>query len=141
MAKKISSYIKLQIPAGQANPAPPVGPALGQHGVNIMEFCKAFNAETQSESGMIIPVVITVYADRSFTFITKTPPAAVLLKKKAGVSKGSGEPNREKVGNVTESDLREIAELKKKDLNANTIEMAMEMIRGTARSMGLEVRG
>ena len=141
MAKKISSYIKLQIPAGQANPAPPVGPALGQHGVNIMEFCKAFNAETQSESGMIIPVVITVYADRSFTFITKTPPAAVLLKKKAGVSKGSGEPNREKVGHVTESDLREIAELKIKDLNANTIEMAMEMIRGTARSMGLEVRG
>ena len=140
MAKKISSYIKLQIPAGQANPAPPVGPALGQQGVNIMEFCKAFNAETQSESGMIIPVVITVYADRSFTFITKTPPAAVLLKKKAGVSKGSGEPNREKVGHVTESDLREIAELKKKDLNANTIEMAMEMIRGTARSMGLEVR-
>ena len=141
MAKKISSYIKLQIPAGQANPAPPVGPALGQHGVNIMEFCKAFNAETQSESGMIIPVVITVYADRSFTFITKTPPAAILLKKKAGVSKGSGEPNREKVGHVTESDLREIAELKKKDLNANTIEMAMEMIRGTARSMGLEVKG
>ena len=141
MAKKISSYIKLQIPAGQANPAPPVGPALGQHGVNIMEFCKAFNAETQSESGMIIPVVITVYADRSFTFITKTPPAAILLKKKAGVSKGSGEPNREKVGHVTESDLREIAELKKKDLNANTIEMAKEMIRGTARSMGLEVRG
>ena len=140
MAKEISSYIKLQIPAGQANPAPPVGPALGQHGVNIMEFCKAFNAETQSESGMIIPVVITVYADRSFTFITKTPPAAVLLKKKAGVSKGSGEPNREKVGHVTESDLREIAELKKKDLNANTIEMAMEMIRGTARSMGLEVK-
>ena len=141
MAKKISSYIKLQIPAGQANPAPPVGPALGQHGVNIMEFCKAFNAETQGESGMIIPVVITVYADRSFTFITKTPPAAVLLKKKAGVPKGSGEPNREKVGHVSESDLREIAELKKKDLNANTIEMAMEMIRGTARSMGLEVKG
>ena len=141
MAKKISSYIKLQIPAGQANPAPPVGPALGQHGVNIMEFCKAFNAETQSESGMIIPVVITVYADRSFTFITKTPPAAILLKKKAGVSKGSGEPNREKVGHVTESDLREIAELKKKDLNANTIEMAIEMIRGTARSMGLDVKG
>ena len=141
MAKKISSYIKLQIPAGQANPAPPVGPALGQHGVNIMEFCKAFNAETQSESGMIIPVVITVYADRSFTFIKKTPPAAVLLKKKAGVPKGSGEPNREKVGHVSESDLREIAELKKKDLNANTIEMAIEMIRGTARSMGLDVKG
>jgi len=141
MAKKVSSYIKLQIAAGQANPAPPVGPALGQHGVNIMEFCKAFNAETQSESGMIIPVVITVYADRSFTFITKTPPAAVLLKKKAGVPKGSGEPNREKVGHVSESDLREIAELKKKDLNANTIEMAIEMIRGTARSMGLDVKG
>ena len=141
MAKKISSFIKLQIPAGKANPAPPVGPALGQHGVNIMEFCKAFNAETQSESGMIIPVVITVYADRSFTFITKTPPAAVLLKKKAGVPKGSGEPNREKVGHVSESDLREIAELKKKDLNANTIEMAIEMIRGTARSMGLDVKG
>ena len=141
MAKKVSSYIKLQIPAGQANPAPPVGPALGQHGVNIMEFCKAFNAETQSESGMIIPVVITVYADRSFTFITKTPPAAVLLKKKAGVPKGSGEPNREKVGHVSESDLREIAELKKKDLNANTVEMAIEMIRGTARSMGLDVKG
>jgi len=140
MAKKVSSYIKLQIAAGQANPAPPVGPALGQHGVNIMEFCKAFNAETQSESGMIIPVVITVYADRSFTFITKTPPAAVLLKKKAGVPKGSGEPNREKVGHVSESDLREIAELKKKDLNANTIEMAIEMIRGTARSMGLDVK-
>ena len=140
MAKKISSYIKLQIPAGQANPAPPVGPALGQHGVNIMEFCKAFNAETQSESGMIIPVVITVYADRSFAFITKTPPAAVLLKKKAGIPKGSGEPNREKVGYVSESDLKEIAELKKKDLNANSTEMAMEMIRGTARSMGLEVK-
>ena len=141
MAKKISAYIKLQVPAGKASPAPPIGPALGQHGVNIMEFCKAFNAATQEQSGMIIPVVITVYADRSFTFITKTPPAAVLLKKKAGVPKGSGEPNREKVGKVTESDLREIAEIKMKDLNANSIEMAMEMIRGTARSMGLEVRG
>ena len=141
MAKKVSSYIKLQIPAGQANPTPPVGPALGQHGVNIMEFCKAFNAATQEQSGMIIPVVITVYADRSFAFITKTPPAAVLLKKKAGIPKGSGEPNREKVGKVSESDLREIAEIKMKDLNANTIEMAMEMIRGTARSMGLEVKG
>jgi len=141
MAKKVSGYIKLQITAGKANPAPPVGPALGQHGVNIMEFCKAFNAATQDQNGMIIPVVITVYADRSFTFITKTPPAAVLLKKKAGISKGSGEPNREKVGKVTESDLREIAELKMKDLNANSIEMAMEMIRGTARSMGLEVQG
>ena len=141
MAKKVSSYIKLQIQAGQANPAPPVGPALCQHGVNIMEFCKAFNAATQEQSGMIIPVVITVYADRSFTFITKTPPAAVLLKKKAGIPKGSGEPNREKVGKVSESELREIAEIKMKDLNANSIEMAMEMIRGTARSMGLEVKG
>tara|TARA_B100000029_G_scaffold46974_1_gene43174 strand:+ start:299 stop:724 length:426 start_codon:yes stop_codon:yes gene_type:complete len=141
MAKKVSGFIKLQISAGQANPAPPVGPALGQHGVNIMEFCKAFNAATQDQAGMIIPVVITVYADRSFTFITKTPPAAVLLKKKAGVPKGSGEPNREKVGKVSEQDLREIAEIKMKDLNANSVEMAMEMIRGTARSMGLEVQG
>ena len=140
MAKKISGYIKLQIPAGTANPEPPVGPALGQHGVNIMEFCKAFNDATKDQSGMIIPVVITVYADRSFTFITKTPPAAILLKKKAGVPKGSGEPNREKVGKVTENDLREIAEIKKEDLNANTVEMAMEMIRGTAKSMGLEVK-
>ena len=139
MAKKVSGYIKLQIPAGQANPAPPVGPALGQQGVNIMEFCKAFNAATQDKAGIITPVVITVYADRSFTFITKTPPAAVLLKKKAGVPKGSSEPNLEKVGKVTESDLREIAEIKMKDLNANSLEMAMEMIRGTARSMGLEV--
>ncbi|MBH22479.1 MAG: 50S ribosomal protein L11 [Candidatus Marinimicrobia bacterium] len=139
MAKKVSGYIKLQIPAGQANPAPPVGPALGQQGVNIMEFCKAFNAATKDQNGIITPVVITVYADRSFTFITKTPPAAVLLKKKAGVPKGSGEPNREKVGKVTESDLREIAEIKMKDLNANSLDMAMEMIRGTARSMGLEV--
>ncbi len=141
MAKKISSYIKLQIPAGQANPAPPVGPALGQHGVNIMEFCKAFNEATKEQSGLIIPVVITVFTDRSFTFITKTPPAAILLKKKAGVPKGSGEPNREKVGKVSENDLREIAEIKKNDLNANTIEMAVEMIRGTAKSMGLEVKG
>jgi len=139
MAKKVSGYIKLQIPAGQANPAPPVGPALGQQGVNIMEFCKAFNAATKDKAGIITPVVITVYADRSFTFITKTPPAAVLLKKKAGVPKGSGEPNREKVGKVTESDLREIAEIKMKDLNANSLDMAMEMIRGTARSMGLEI--
>ena len=140
MAKKISGYIKLQISAGQANPAPPVGPALGQQGVNIMEFCKAFNEATKEQSGMIIPVVITVYADRSFTFITKTPPAAILLKKKAGIPKGSGEPNREKVGKVSENDLREIAEIKKEDLNANTVEMAMEMIRGTAKSMGLEVK-
>ena len=140
MAKKILGYIKLQISAGQANPAPPVGPALGQQGVNIMEFCKAFNETTKEQSGMIIPVVITVYADRSFTFITKTPPAAILLKKKAGIPKGSGEPNREKVGKVSENDLREIAEIKKEDLNANTVEMAMEMIRGTAKSMGLEVK-
>ena len=140
MAKKVSGFIKLQIPAGQANPAPPVGPALGQHGVNIMEFCKAFNAATQDQAGMIIPVVITVYADRSFTVIRKTPPAAVLLKKKAGVPKGSGEPNREKVGKVSEQDLHEIAEVNMKDLNANSVEMAMEMIRGTARSMGLEVQ-
>ena len=141
MAKKVSGFIKLQIPAGQANPAPPVGPALGQHGVNIMEFCKAFNSSTQDQAGMIIPVVITVYVDPSFSFITKTPPAAVLLKKKAGGPKGSGEPNREKVGKVTENDLRDIAEIKMEDLNANSIEMAMEMIRGTARSMGLEVKG
>ena len=141
MAKKVSGFIKLQIPAGQANPAPPVGPALGQHGVNIMEFCKAFNLSTQDQAGMIIPVVITVYVDRSFSFITKTPPAAVLLKKKADIPKGSGEPNREKVGKVTENDLRDIAEIKMEDLNANSIEMAMEMIRGTARSMGLEVKG
>ena len=139
MAKEVSGFIKLQIKGGQANPAPPVGPALGQHGVNIMEFCKAFNDATKEQTGMIIPVVITVYVDRSFTFITKTPPAAVLLKKKAGIPKGSGEPNREKVGKVSDDDLREIAELKMKDLNANSIEMAVEMIRGTARSMGLKV--
>ena len=139
MAKKEIGFIKLQIPAGQANPAPPVGPALGQHGVNIMEFCKAFNAATQEQGGMIIPVVITVFSDRSFSFITKTPPAAVLLKKAAKIPKGSGEPNREKVGKVTENDLRDIAELKKEDLNANTAERAMEMIRGTAKSMGIEV--
>ncbi len=140
MAKKVVGFIKLQIPAGQANPAPPVGPALGQHGVNIMEFCKAFNAATQDQVGMIIPVEITVYADRSFTYITKTPPAAILLKKAAKIEKGSSEPNRDKVGKVTEEDLRQIAELKMKDLNANTIEAAAEMIRGTARSMGIEVQ-
>ncbi len=139
MAKQEIGFIKLQIQAGQANPAPPVGPALGQHGVNIMEFCKAFNAATQDQPGMVIPVEITVYADRSFTFITKTPPAAVLLKKAAKVDKGSGEPNREKVGKVSENDLKEIAEIKMEDLNANTIDQAKEMIRGTARSMGLEV--
>ena len=139
MAKKIAGYIKLQIPAGNANPAPPIGPALGQHGVNIMEFCKAFNARTQKQAGMIIPVVITVYADKSFTFITKTPPAAVLLKKAAKLNKGSGEPNRTKVGRVTSGQLKEIATLKMPDLNAASVESAMRMIAGTARSMGLEV--
>ena len=141
MAKKITGLIKLQIPAGQANPSPPVGPALGQHGVNIMEFCKAFNAKTQDKQGLIIPVVITVYKDRSFSFITKTPPAAVLLKRAAKIEKGSGEPNREKVGKVTRSQVKEIAELKMVDLNANDIDMAMRIIEGTARSMGLLVEG
>ena len=139
MAKKIIGLIKLQIPAGQANPSPPVGPALGQHGVNIMEFCKAFNAKTKEKQGLIIPVVITVYADRSFTFITKTPPAAVLLKKAAGLEKGSSEPNRDRVGSVTRSQLREIAEMKMVDLNANDIEAAMNIIEGTAHSMGIVV--
>ncbi len=139
MAKKQIGFIKLQIPAGQANPAPPVGPALGQHGVNIMEFCKQFNAKTQKQNGTIIPVEITVYADRSFSFITKTPPAAVLLKKAAGIPLGSGVPHREKVGVVTTADLREIAELKMPDLNASSVESAMRMIAGTARSMGLTV--
>ena len=137
--KQEIGFIKLQIPAGQANPAPPVGPALGQHGVNIMDFCKAFNDKTKDQMGMIIPVEITVFADRSFTFIIKTPPAAVLLKKAAGLDKGSGEPNRDKVGTVSESDLEQIAETKMADLNANTIEKAKEMIRGTAKSMGIEV--
>lgn len=139
MAKKIIGTIKLQIPAGNANPSPPVGPALGQHGVNIMEFCKAFNAKTQDKQGLIIPVVITVYADRSFSFITKTPPAAVLLKKAAGLEKGSGEPNRNKVGKVTRQQVKEIAELKMPDLNAYSIEQAMRMIEGTARSMGITI--
>ncbi len=139
MAKKIRTTLKLQIPAGQANPAPPVGPALGQHGVNIMDFCKLFNERTKENRGTIIPVVITVYQDRSFTFVTKTPPAAVLIKKAAGISKGSGEPNREKVGKISEADIRSIAETKMPDLNANSIETATEMIRGTARSMGVEV--
>ena len=139
MAKKIVAQIKLQIPAGQANPAPPVGPALGQHSVNIMEFCKAFNARTAQQAGLIIPVVITVFADRSFTFITKTPPAAVLLKKAAGLEKGSAEPNRTKVGRVTRDQCREIARTKLPDLNATDIESAANMIAGTARSMGLEV--
>ena len=137
--KKEIGFIKLQIRAGQANPAPPVGPALGQHGVNIMDFCKTFNDKTKDQIGMIIPVEITVFADRSFTFITKTPPAAILLKKAAGLDKGSGEPNRDKVGKVSENDLAQIAETKMVDLNANTIEKAKEMIRGTARSMGIEV--
>jgi len=139
MAKKEVAQIKLQVPAGQANPTPPVGPALGQHGVNIMEFCKAFNAQTQDQAGLVIPVVITVYADRSFSFITKTPPAAVLLLKAAKLSKGSGVPNRDKVGKVSPSQVREIAELKMPDLNASSIESAMSMIAGTARSMGLLV--
>jgi large subunit ribosomal protein L11 len=139
MAKKIVASVKLQVPAGQANPTPPVGPALGQHGVNIMEFCRAFNAQTQDRQGLIIPVIITVYADRSFTFITKTPPAAVLLRRAAGVDKGSGVPNREKVGKVSTKQVREIAELKMPDLNAGSIEAAMAMVAGTARSMGITV--
>ena len=140
MAKKIIAMIKLQIPAGKASPAPPIGPALGQHGVNIMEFCKVYNAKTQDQSGMIVPVEINVYADRSFTFITKTPPASVLLIKAAKVDKGSAEPNRDKVGTVSKDDVRKIAELKMPDLNANTIEQAMRMISGTAVSMGIEVK-
>jgi large subunit ribosomal protein L11 len=139
MARKVMTTIKLQIPAGQATPTPPVGPALGQHGVNIMEFCKAFNAQTQDKQGLIIPAVITVYSDRSFSFILKSPPAAVLLKRAAGLAKGSPEPNREKVGSVTDAQLKEIAELKVEDLNASSVEAAMRMIAGTARSMGLTV--
>jgi large subunit ribosomal protein L11 len=141
MAKKVLTLIKLQIPAAAANPAPPVGPALGQHGVNIMEFCKAFNAETQADAGTIIPVEITVFEDRSFTFITKTPPAAVLLKEAAGIEKGSGEPNREKVGRVTADQVRQIAERKMPDLNANDLDAAAKIVAGTARSMGVEVDG
>ena len=141
MAKKVSGFIKLQIQAGQANPAPPVGPALGQHGVNIMDFCKAFNAETQEKSGDLIPVEITVYEDRSFSFITKTPPAARLILKAAKISKGSGEPNKTKVGSVSQKDLKDIAEVKMNDLNANTLEQAVEMIRGTCVSMGIEIKG
>ena len=140
MAKKVlDKTIKLQIPAGAANPAPPIGPALGQAGVNIMEFCKAFNAATQGQPGLIIPVVISVYKDKSFTFITKTPPAAVLLKRAAGLAKGSGEPNRNKVGKVTRAQVKEIAELKKPDLNSASLEAAMSMVAGTARSMGIDV--
>jgi large subunit ribosomal protein L11 len=140
MAKKVIGQIKLQIPAGAATPAPPVGPALGQAGVNIMDFCKNFNARTSSQSGMIIPVVITVFADRSYTFITKTPPAAVLLRKAAGVEKGSGEPNKKKVGKVTRAQVEEIAKTKLPDLNAASFEAAVRIIEGTARSMGLEVQ-
>jgi large subunit ribosomal protein L11 len=139
MAKEITAKIKLQVPAGKANPAPPVGPALGQHGVNIMEFCKAFNARTQKMGETIVPVIITVYADRSFTFITKTPPAAELLKKAAGIIKGSGTPNKEKIGKVTRAQIKEIAQTKMPDLNAATVESAMRMIEGSAKSMGLEV--
>jgi len=141
VAKKVLAMIKLQCPAGQANPSPPVGPALGQHGVNIMEFCKTFNARTQDQAGMIIPAIITVYADRSFTFELKTPPAAVLLKKAAKIAKGSGEPNREKVGKVTQAQVREIAEIKRPDLNAHDVDAAMKIVAGTARSMGIEVEG
>ena len=139
MAKKVVAEIKLQIPAGQANPSPPVGPALGQRGVNIMEFCKAFNARTQAQPGMIIPVIITVYADRSFTFITKTPPASVLLKKAAGVEKGAADPKRAKVGKVTRAQVREIAEIKRPDLSAESLEAAIRTVEGTARSVGLDV--
>ena len=141
MAKKVVAEVKLQIPAGQANPSPPVGPALGQRGVNIMEFCKQFNAQTQAQQGLIIPVIITVYADRSFTFVTKTPPAAVLLKRAAGVEKGSGEPHKKKVGTVTKQQVREIAQLKTPDLTAASLEAAIRTVEGTARSMGLVVEG
>ena len=139
MAKKITGYIKLQIPAGAATPAPPVGPALGQHGVNIMEFCKTFNARTQKDDGLIIPVVITVFSDRTFTFITKTPPAAVLLLKAAGIQKGSGVPNKTKLGKVTHKQVEDIAKLKMPDLNAASLEAAVRTVEGTARSMGMEI--
>ena len=139
MAKKVLTLIKLQVPGGSANPAPPVGPALGQHGVNIMEFVKAFNAQTQSDAGTTVPVVITVFEDRSFTFVVKTPPAAVLIKQAAGIEKGSGEPHREKVARITEAQVREIAERKLPDLNAHDVDQAAKIIKGTARSMGVEV--
>ena len=141
MAKKVLTTIKLQAVGGQASPAPPVGPALGQHGINIMEFCKAFNAQTQQDAGTVIPVVITVYEDRSFTFVTKTPPAAVLIRQALGIEKGSGEPNREKVGRITQDQLREIAGKKMDDLNAHDVDQAAKIIAGTARSMGVEVMG
>ena len=139
MAKKVLTLIKLQIQAGNANPAPPVGPALGQHGVNIMDFCKAFNAKTAKDDGLIIPVVITVYADRSYTFITKTPPVAILIKRAVGIAKGSGEPNKNKVGKITPKQVEEIAKLKLPDLNCESLEAAVQTVRGTARSMGVEV--
>ncbi len=139
MAKKVTAIVKLHVPAGKANPSPPVGPALGQHGVNIMEFCKAFNARTQQQEGLVIPVVITVYADRSFTFITKTPPASVLLKQAAGIAQASKEPNRVKVGKVTRAQVEEIAKTKLPDLSANTLDAAVRIVEGTARSMGIEV--
>lgn len=139
MAKKVIGMVKLQVPAGQATPSPPVGPALGQHGVNIMEFCKAFNAKTQGQEGMIIPVVVTIFADRSFTFVTKTPPASILLKRAAQIAKGSGQPNREKVGRVTRSQVVEIARTKLPDLNTEDLEAAIRSVEGTAKSMGLEV--
>jgi large subunit ribosomal protein L11 len=141
MAKKVVAQVKLQVPAGKANPSPPVGPALGQHGVNIMEFCKAFNAQTQAQEGLTIPVVITVYSDRSFTFITKTPPAAVLLKQAAAIAQGSKEPNRVKVGKVTRKQVEEIARTKMPDLNATSLEAAVRIIEGTARSVGIEISG
>jgi large subunit ribosomal protein L11 len=141
MAKTVNAMVKLQIPAGSANPAPPVGPALGQHGVNIMDFCKQFNAKTQAQAGLIIPVVLTIYSDRSFTFVLKTPPAAVLLKRAAGLAKASGVPNRNKVGKVTSAQVNEIATLKMPDLNAASVAAAESMVRGTARSMGIEVEG
>ncbi len=141
VAKKITAVVKLQVPAGKANPSPPVGPALGQHGVNIMEFCKTFNAQTQTQEGLIIPVVITIYADRSFTFVTKTPPAGVLLKQAAGIAKGSKEPNRTKVGKVTRKQVEDIARTKMPDLNAASLEAAVRIIEGTARSAGIEVGG
>ena len=141
MAKKVIGIVKLQCPAGQANPSPPVGPALGQHGVNIMELCKTFNARTQDQAGLIIPAIVTIYADRSFTFELKTPPAAVLLRKAAKIEKGSGDPSREKVGTVTSKQVREIAEIKMPDLNANDVESATRIVAGTARSMGLDVEG
>jgi len=141
MAKKITAYVKLQCPAGKANPSPPVGPALGQHGVNIMQFCKDFNAKTASQEGLIIPVVITVYSDRSFSFITKTPPASILLKKAAKIESGSPEPNKKKVGSVTKKQVEEIAKLKMPDLTAGSLEAAMRSIEGTARSMGVEIKG